>query len=155
MAAEFEFIGPTDRPALLGLSTPEWVARSRAALVGLGCRVHIASNHEDFLTRFTRVPYQLVVLETLFAAISPAENLSLLGLQRMPMSQRRHAAVILLGDGFQSLNPLQAFQYSVHAVVNRTELHNLQDILQQVITENDNFMRVYREALTQDRARGR
>lgn len=46
----------------------------------------------------------MVILEEL-AANDLSENLTLQALQNMPMSQRRHATIILLGSSFQTFYP--------------------------------------------------
>jgi hypothetical protein len=61
----------------------------------------------------------------LFASNTPEDNVTLRYIQQMPMAQRRHAVFILLGNSFNTLNTLQAFQQSVHAVVNRDEMELL------------------------------
>ena len=143
--ADFDFISATDSPALLGLSTPEWTAKAKAQLTVLDYKVHVSANHDDFFARFGQVQYEVVVLEELFAATSPSENLSLPWLQNLPMPQRRHAVVVLIGPSFQSLNTLQAFQQSVHAVVNPSEIDNLGAIVQKTAAENDLFLTNFRE----------
>ena len=67
MGPDFEFISPDDKPALLGLSTPEWLAKTRVALTELDYKCHMAANQDDFLTRFTRTRYHIVLLEEAFA----------------------------------------------------------------------------------------
>jgi hypothetical protein len=149
MADAFEFISPTDQPALLGLSTPEWMARARAALTDLNYKVHVAANHEDFIERFNRVHYQVVLIEELFACSTYAENRSVYELQRMSMVQRRHSAIILLGDSFQSLNAMQAFQQSVQVVVNGAEIGSIKPIIQKTVADNDLFLQGLRDTLLQ------
>jgi hypothetical protein len=122
MSSNFDFISTTDKPALLAFSTPEWLETARTALAELGYKVHTAATHGDFLIRFSQVRYQIVILEELFAANSMEENLTLQAIQQMPMNQRRHATFILFGDSFQTFTPMQAFQQSVHAVINSSEL---------------------------------
>ncbi|PYJ00684.1 MAG: hypothetical protein DME25_20075 [Verrucomicrobia bacterium] len=95
MSTKFDFVSTTDKPALLAFSTPEWLEAARTALNELGYKVHTAATHGDFLIRFSQVRYQVVIVEELFAANQPGENLTLQALQRMPMPQRRHATVIL------------------------------------------------------------
>jgi hypothetical protein len=147
MSPQFEFISSTDRPALLALSTPEYLAKAKAHLVGLGYKVHVAANHEDFLIRFGQIQYQVVVVEELFAASSQIENLTLAYLQSLPMAQRRHSVILLLGQSFYSLNPMQAFQQSVHAVVNPTEIDSLGQIIQKTVADNDLFLHNFREVM--------
>ena len=146
MANQFDFVSATDKPALLAFSTPEWLEAARTALTELGYKVHTAATHSDFLIRFSQIRYQVVVLEELFAANNPGENLTLQALQSMPMNQRRHATVILFGDSFQTFTPMQAFQQSVHAVINSSELFLLKQLIEKAIADNTLFLTSYREA---------
>ena len=150
MAYELEFIGPNDKPALLALSTPEWLDAARNVLAEIGYKVHAASNHDDFTLRLGRIQYQVVLIEELFASSTPEENLTLQYIQQMPMPQRRHTIFILLGSSFDTLSAMQAFQQSVHAVVNREELgllgaNILGPIVQRIVGDNDLFFNVYRD----------
>jgi hypothetical protein len=145
MAERFEFISTSDKPALLAFSTPEWLEAARTALVELGYKVHTAATHGDFLVRFSQIQYQVVVVEELFAANNVSENLTLKALQTMPMSQRRHATVILFGDSYQTFTPLQAFQQSVHAVINSSELFLLKQLIEKAVADNTLFLNSYRD----------
>jgi hypothetical protein len=146
MSNKFEFISATDKPALLAFSTPEWLEAARTALAELGYKVHTAATHGDFLIRFSQVRYQVVILEELFAANSLEENLTLHAMQQMSMGQRRHATVILFGNSFQTFTPMQAFQQSVHAVINASELFLLKQLIEKAIADNTLFLHSYREA---------
>jgi hypothetical protein len=146
MSNKFEFVSTTDKPALLAFSTPEWLEAAKTALSELGYKVHTAATHGDFLIRFSQVRYQVVVLEERFAANDITENLTLQALQQMPMGQRRHTTVILFGDSFQTFTPMQAFQQSVHAVVNTSELFLLKQLIEKAIADNTLFLKAYREA---------
>jgi hypothetical protein len=145
MSLDFEFITATDKPALLGLSTPELQETAKNALEQLGYKVHTAVNHGEFLHKFAQVPYQVVVIEELFSANNPGENESLLALQRMPMALRRHCAVALFGFNMATFNPMQAFQLCVHAVVNPSEMFLLIQLIQKAVADNDMFLHTYRE----------
>ena len=140
MSVEFDFLTPTDKPALIGLSTPELQETAKTALDQLGYKVHIAVNHGEFLHKFAQVAYQLVILEELFAATAPEENESLIAIQRMPMNLRRHAVFILFGFSLATFNPLQAFQQCVHAVVNPSEMFLLIQLIQKAVADNDLFL---------------
>lgn len=155
MAIDFEFLSPDDRPALIGITRPEHLATVDSILAELGYKVHAATSHEDFLNLFGQVQYQVVILDEVFGAGSAADNTSLLTLQTMSMTMRRHATVILIGESYQTLNAMQAFQQSVHAVINPQELNVLLgQIIQKTVEVNDLFLNVYRE--TQNRiAQGR
>ena len=146
MSNQFDFISATDKPALLAFSTPEWLEAARAALTELGYKVHTAATHTDFLIRFSQVHYQVVIVEELFAANNIGENLTLNALQAMPMDQRRHATVLLLGNSFQTFTPMEAFQQSVHAVINSSELFLLKQLIEKAVADNVLFLNSYREA---------
>lgn len=146
MSVEFEFLTPTDKPALIALTTPELLDAAKTALDQLGYKAHVAENHGEFLHKFHQVPYQVVVIEEGFAGSPPEENESLLALQRMSMSQRRHTAVVLCGFSLATFNPLQAFQQGAHAVVNPSEVFLLIQLIQKAVADNDLFLHTYREA---------
>lgn len=146
MSDKFDFIGANDKPALLAFSTPEWLEAAKTALEELGYKVHTAATHSDFLIRFSQVRYQVVILEERFAANSIEENLTLQALQKMPMGQRRHSTIILLGDSFQTFTPMQAYQQSVHAVINSSELFLLKQLVEKAVADTAVFLTNYREA---------
>lgn len=146
MPENFDFISTTDKPALLAFSTPEWLEAARAALNELGYKVHTAATHGDFLVRFSQVRYHVVIVEELFAANDISENLTLEALQNMPMAQRRHATVILFGHSFQTFTPMQAFQQSVHAVINPSELFLLHQLIEKAVADNEILLHSFREA---------
>src|SRR4051812_39615015 len=146
MSTKFDFISTSDKPALLAFSTPEWLEAARTALIELGYKVHTAATHGDFLIRFSQVRYQVVIVEERFAANDITENLTLQALQQMPMNQRRHSTIILFGDSFQTFTPMQAFQQSVHAVVNTSELFLLKQLIEKAIADNSLFLKAYRYA---------
>src|SRR5437899_1113426 len=146
MSTKFDFVSTTDKPALLAFSTPEWLEAARSALSELGYKIHTAATHGDFLIRFSQVRYQVVILEEMFAANNIGENLTLQALQNMPMSQRRHSTVILFGESFQTFTPMQAFQQSVHAVINSSELFLLKQLIEKAVADNTLFLHSFREA---------
>jgi hypothetical protein len=155
MSDKFEFISAKDKPALLAFSSPDWLEAARSALVELGYKVHTAATHGDFLVRFSQARYQVVIVEELFAADHISGNLTLNSLQGMPMGQRRHATVILIGDSFQTFTPLQAFQQSVHAVISSSEFFLLKQLIEKAVADNTLFLQSYRDTQARIYAGGR
>ena len=145
MAASFDFLTTTDKPALLALSTPEWQELAKAALNELGYKVHQAATHGDFIANFTQVAYQIVVIEECFAADTAPENRSLAFLHTASMQLRRHSTIILVGDSYTSFNPMEAFLQGVHLVVNRSEMLLLIQFIQKAAADNDVFLHGFRE----------
>ena len=129
MSQTFDFVSNEDKPALIAFSTPEWLQEAKTALQDLRYKVHTAATHSDFLIRFSQAPYQVVILEELFGANTTDENLTLKALQHMPVSQRRHCTILLIGNSFQTFTPIEAFQHSVHAVINSSEMFLLKQLV--------------------------
>ena len=145
MSDKFDFVSTSDKPALIAFSTPDWLETAKATLVDLGYKVHTAATHSDFLVRFSQAHYQVVVIEDRFAANTLEENLTLQALQNMPTSQRRHATIILLGESFQTFTPMEAFKYSVHAVINSSEMFLLKQLVEKAVADNNLFLHNFRE----------
>jgi len=145
MTHSFDFVSNEDKPALIAFSTPEWLEEAKTALQELGYKVHTAATHSDFLMRFSQVHYQVVLVEELFGASTPEENVTLQALQTMPMNQRRHATILLIGNSFQTFTPMEAFKNSVHAVINSSELFLLKQLVEKAAADNELFLKSYRE----------
>jgi len=142
---QFDFISPLDKPALLAISTGEWRDLAATALQEQGYKVHAIENHAQFAVRFNQVSYQVIIIEEMFAGSAPGENVSLITLQRMSMAQRRHAAILLIGDQFETLNALQAFAQSVHCIVNYSEMPLIGQLVQKAVADNNTFLATFRE----------
>ena len=145
MNPTFDFVSNEDKPALLAFSTPAWLDTAKTALEELGYKVHTAATHSDFLMRFSQAQYQVVVMEELFGANIPAENIALRTFQQMPASQRRHTTAVLIGNSFQTFAPMEAFQHSVHAVINSSEIFLLKQLIEKAVSDNLDFHRSFRE----------
>ena len=146
MGLDLDFLNPSYKPALLALSAQDVIVACKDVLRDLSYKILVATSHDDFVTRFNNIQFQVVILEEQFLARTADENVTLRYLQRLPMIQRRHATVLLLGHGFQTLNPMQAFAQSVHAVVNWADLGSLSQIVQQSVAETTLFLNIFREA---------
>jgi hypothetical protein len=145
MAIEFDFTNPGDRPALIAFSNPSYLAIARPVLKDLGFNVHEAANHQDFMVRYSQRPYELVMIEQLFASEKPEENISLEYVQELPMTQRRDTVFVLLGESFESMDTLAAFVLSVHAVINAQDMPNLAQVVQQALADNSMVLSTLRE----------
>lgn len=154
MAVEFEFLSPTDKPALLGISNPEFIQAAQTALTELEYKVHVATGHENFLERFGQAQYQVVVLEDRFGNVAADQNVALTTIQGMAMGLRRHATFILIGQDYKTLAPMQAFQQSVHAVLNPADLGQIKQVIIRVMNDTTLFLNTYRDVQSKQ-AQGR
>jgi hypothetical protein len=131
--------------ALVAVSTPDARQYAEGVLDQMGFKVHSASTHDEFLERYGRVQYELVFMEDRFGGVAPELNRALTTFQSMPMALRRHSTAVLLSHELETLNTMQAFQKSVHAVVNHIDLDKMMLVLQQVVNDNLTFLNVYRD----------
>jgi hypothetical protein len=145
MNDKFDFISATDKPALVACSSQNWLDAGKKALEELGYKIHVAPNHADFSSRFSQVRYQVVLMEDLFDAGKIDENQSLKSVQKMIMGQRRHCTFILVGNSLRTLDAMQAFQQSVHAVINNSELVMLKQLVEKIAAENNLFLHNFRD----------
>src|SRR6202000_2615054 len=148
MNPSFDFVSKTDKPALIAFSTPEWLEAAKTSLQELNYKVHTAATHGDFLIRFASAQYQVVLVEELFGANTIEENLTLKSLQNMPMAQRRHATILLIGESFQTFMTMEAFKHSVHAVINSSELFLLNQLVEKAVGDNNAFLQSFRDVQT-------
>jgi hypothetical protein len=122
------FISTRDKPALIAFSTPEWLEAARRALAG----TRLQGPHRRHAQRFSGALQPGALSgrhhRGTVCREQPEENLTLKALQNMPVNQRRHATIILLGDSFQTFTPMEAFQNSVHAVINSAEMFLLKQL---------------------------
>jgi CheY-like chemotaxis protein len=142
---EFEFIGPDDKPAMMCLTSPDLIAITQGLLAELGYKVHHVTNEAEFTARYPQLPYQVVIIEECFGCDNPADNTTLKQIQWMPMGRRRQTTFILMGASFQTLNSMEAYGQSVHAVVNLVDLANLGQVIQKVTSETDLFLATFRD----------
>jgi hypothetical protein len=66
----------------------------------------------------------------------------------MQMGLRRHATVLLIGPSFTTGNSLQAFQQSVHGVLNPQDLAELKRVVPQLVAESNLFLATFRDTQT-------
>lgn len=132
--------------ALICFDQPKVQAGVRTALEGLGYTVHVPSKVEDAIQRLRQNKYELVLLHEAYGG-SAESNLVLQTIQPMAMPLRRHMCVGLVGKSFRTLDNMMAFVKSVSFVVAERELAKIKAITRQATSANDQFYRVFREAL--------
>lgn len=142
---KFEFISPDDNPALIAITDADWAKTVEEALHALDYKCHQVENHDEFITQYNQAQYQVVILEDTFEDGSLEENHSLHRIQEMAMPQRRHTVFFLLSSSLQTLNALQAFQQSIHVIINPAEFHSLPQIIQKSVSDNNLFLHNFRD----------
>jgi hypothetical protein len=126
-------------------SDPSTGEAVRATLRELGYKFHTAETGEMAVERMRYTQYDVIVIQENFAGSSLRSNAVLNFLAPLPMAQRRYSFTCVIGPSFKTLDAMQAFQQSVHVVVNPSDLANLTAILKKGIAEFENLYRVYKE----------
>ena len=134
------------RLAIICFEQPKVQTAVRAALERLGYTVHVPDKSDDAVQRLRQNRYDVLLLHEDYGG-SPANNLVLLTIQPMTMAHRRHMCVGLVGKQFRTFDYMMAFAKSVNFVVAERELNKIKAITRQAVAENDQFYRVFREAL--------
>lgn len=106
----------------------------------------VAANADEAFEKLRFNKYDVVVINEKFGG-DPETNEVLRHLQTMPMSNRRHIFVALLGQNLITNDNMQSFDKSVNVVVNEKDLPNLKGILKRSVADNDQFYKVYKESL--------
>ena len=132
--------------ALICFDEPQRQGGVKAALEALGYTVHVPTKPEDAIQRLRQNKYELVLLHEAYGG-SVENSLVLQTIQPMAMPLRRHMCVGLVGKAFRTLDNMMAFAKSVSFVVAERELGKIKAITRQATTANDQFYRVFREAL--------
>jgi predicted Zn finger-like uncharacterized protein len=144
-AAEDDFV-EDQKLALICFDQPKLQAAVKTALEGLGYTVHVPVKGEDAIQRLRQNKYDVVLLHEAYGG-SVENNLVLQTLQPMAMPLRRHMCVGLVGKSFRTLDNMMAFVKSVSFVVAERELPKIKAITRQAVSGNDQFYRVFRDAL--------
>lgn len=132
--------------ALVCFDQPKVQAGVKSALEGLGYTVHVPAKAEDAIQRIRQNKYEVVLLHEGYGG-SAENNLVLQTIQPMAMPLRRHMCVGLIGKSFRTLDNMMAFAKSVSFVVAERELAKIKAITRQAASANDQFYRIFREAL--------
>jgi len=132
--------------ALSCFDQPKVQTGVKTALEGLGYTVHVPAKPEDAIQRLRQNKYEIVLLHEAYGG-SVENNVVLQTIQPMAMPLRRHMCVGLVGKSFRTLDNMAAFVKSVNFVVAERELGKIKAITRQATTANNQFYRVFREAL--------
>lgn len=110
-----------------------------------GYLVTEASTSQDAL-RFMRFhQYQLVVINEVFDADTPAGNEVLTYLQNLAMDVRRNIFVVLISREYRTSDNMAAFNQSVNLIINKENLDDAGSIVKRGVSENEEFYRLFRD----------
>lgn len=144
--SKMDFFELGDKTSLL-CTDAATTEHARAALRELGYKCHVAETAELAIERIRYTPYDVVIIHENFAGTSLFSNSLLNHLATLPMPQRRHSFVCVIGSSFKTLDAMQAFTQSVHLVVHPGDLPNLTAILKKSTAEFVLLYKVYNDSV--------
>jgi DNA-directed RNA polymerase subunit RPC12/RpoP len=115
----------------------------------LGYKAISAPNIRDAIGRMRYHHFDLVILCDGFDGQSLERNPILSYLNNLSMSIRRRMFVVLMGEGFKTMDDMMAFALSVNLVVNTKELDKLSAILKRAISDYEKFYKVFMDTLVE------
>jgi hypothetical protein len=118
---------------------------AQTTLRELGFKFHTAETPELSVERMRYTTYDCIIVHETFAGSSLRSNAVLNYLTPLPMPQRRHSFICLIGPSFKTLDAMQAFAQSVHLVINPLDLSNLGPILKKGLVEFELLYRAYKD----------
>ncbi|MBN1829327.1 MAG: hypothetical protein JW884_09325 [Deltaproteobacteria bacterium] len=136
-------------PALVCEEDQKLVTVIKAVLNGMGFTAAGVSKVDEALKYLRFHLYRIVVVNELFNCSDPADNQVKVCLLALPMSVRRQSLVILTGSRFESMNPLEAFQQSVDAVINVAHMDDMGFIVKRTLDDQTGRYRIFQEYLRQ------
>ena len=144
--SKFDFFELGDKTSLI-CADPGTTELARSVVRELGYKSHVAETAEMAIERFRYTPYDVLIIHESFAGNSLHSNALLNYLATLPMNQRRHAFVCLIGSSFKTLDAMQAFTHSVHLVVHPADLPNFAAILKKSTAEFAVLYKVYNDVV--------
>src|SRR5436190_9427910 len=144
---KMDFFELGDKTSLI-CADPNTTEAVKPTIRELGFKLHTAETPELAIERMRYTNYDCIIVHENFAGSSLRSNAVLNFLTTLPMAQRRHWFVCLVGASFKTLDAMQAFAQSVHLVMNPLDLPNLTAILRKSLAENDLLYRSYKDILT-------
>jgi predicted Zn finger-like uncharacterized protein len=143
----FEFLEAGVETALICEHDEAHIEKIRSALENMDYNITEAPSTRDALKYMRFHTFELVVLDEGFDGGDPESNYVLNYLSQIPMLNRRHIYIVLVGSTFRSGDKMIAFNKSVNLVLNYENLDDFERILRQALADNQEFYRVLNESL--------
>jgi predicted Zn finger-like uncharacterized protein len=115
----------------------------------LGYKAISAPNIRDAIGRMRYHHFDLIILSDGFDGQSLERNPILSYLNNLSMGVRRRMFVVLMGEGFKTMDDMMAFALSVNLVVNTKELDKMSAILKRALSDYEKFYKVFIDTMVE------
>jgi CheY-like chemotaxis protein len=138
---------PGDLTALVCVDEPDLQELVFEQLDKLNYRIQTGLFIDDVSLKLRTHPYDLVVIYEHFGGADFESNQVLQMLTKLPMSQRRDAAAILIGANMGTSDEAQAFRLNVDQVVSIDDAQNLSVIVRRALNRHRTAYHNFKETL--------
>ncbi|SPD73527.1 conserved hypothetical protein [uncultured Desulfobacterium sp.] len=135
--------------ALVAENSTENKEKTGRSLDDIGYKCIMAESTSQAISKMRFNKLDLVLLSDHFDGIELDQNPVRQYINHISMSVRRQMFVVLVADHFTTMDQMMAFAMSANLVINRRDMDKLGGILKNAISDNENFYRVFMEALGQ------
>ncbi|MCP4668750.1 MAG: response regulator [Deltaproteobacteria bacterium] len=125
------------------------VDQLRQIVEELGYRYVSAENSQAAINKMRFHRFDLVILFDRFDGVELAQSPILEYLNNLPLSVRRTIFLALIGDGLKTMDHMTAFAMSANMVIAGKDVERLKAILQNGISDNDMFYKVFMDTLAE------
>ena len=122
-------------------------AKIRTAMENMEYHISEVESHRDALKQMRFHDFTLIVINEMFGTRDPDMNHILRHVEQLPMVTRREMFVALLTNRFRTMDRMVAFNKSINLVINIKDIGDIGRIIQRSVKDNDNFYRVFKEAV--------
>jgi CheY-like chemotaxis protein len=143
----FDVFEPNDKTALVCMDVPEMERLAVQQVRELGYKVHTGTSADDLVFKQRLHPYDLLLLAENYGGTTVATNPVLAAALRSVSNPQHRQIVVLVGATFATADEMQAFQHSVHLVVNLSDVVNLRPLIRRAALKVQEFYQRYADAL--------
>ena len=142
-----EFYEEGAKLALILDPVPEVSEKIEAELEQIGYHCVLAPNTRDAVGKMRFHLFDLVILSDGFDGQDLKSSPIINYLNHVSISDRRKVFLVLMGDGFKTMDNLMAFASSANAVINSKDMDKLSVILKKAVADHEKFYKVFMDTL--------
>jgi len=143
----FEFLEEGAKTVMICELDSKARAKIRTAMENMEYHISEVESHRDALKQMRFHDFTLIVINEMFGTRDPDMNHILRHVEQLPMVTRREMFVALLTNRFRTMDRMVAFNKSINLVINIKDIGDIERIIQRGVKDNDNFYRVFKEAV--------
>lgn len=143
----FDFIEEEGKTALICETDENILQNAKNVLKLMEYNITIVKTDRSALKKMRYHNYDLILVNEYFNTADPDLNKIMIYLERQKMDLRRNMFVALVSHRFRTMDHMMALNKSVNIIINIKNIDDIGKILSRGITENNLFVRLFKELL--------